>query len=177
MQVNLDHKDHPYILDCYYTSHHHNHRSQDVETLVNVEDEPVTNTWAPPDIESNQDQFDDNWRIPIDDRINNNLEASTSRTVIQHFDFRNPSQSTQSHWWARRGGSPVARTSVGPEASFLEPPNFHENNDYGHHDNLSDISFQEQDMRFGRGIKKEDFNLFFDDIYDAHSQSPPRTSF
>ncbi|XP_076883509.1 autophagy-related protein 9-like [Bidens hawaiensis] len=177
MQVNLDHKDHPYIHDCYYISHQYNHRPKDVETLVSVEDEPVTNTWAPPDIESNQDQFDDNWRIPIDDRINNNLEASTSRTVIQHFDFRNLSQSTRSYWWARRGGSPVARTSVGPEASFLEPPNFQDNNYYGHQDNLSDKSFQEQDMRFGRGIKKEDFNLFFDDIYDAHSQSPPRTSF
>ncbi|KAK9055727.1 hypothetical protein SSX86_026812 [Deinandra increscens subsp. villosa] len=176
--VNLDHKDYPYILDWYYTSHHHQHGPQDIETgLIDVEDEALTNTWAPPDV-SNRHHFDDNRHPCFEDRISSNLEASASRTtVIQHHEFKNPSQAAQSHWWARKGDLSVARTGVGPEASFLEPPNFHQNGCYGHRDNLSEGSSQEQDQRFGWDVKEQDFNLLFDDIYDAHSQSPPRTSF
>ncbi|KAI7730132.1 hypothetical protein M8C21_001420 [Ambrosia artemisiifolia] len=176
---NLDNKDHPYILDWYYTSHHHNHhRPRDIETgLIDVEDEAITNTWVPPDLGSNQDQLDDNWHTSFEDRINSNLEASTSGTIIQHLDLRNASQATRSHWWARKGGSPMARTGVGPETSFLEPPNFYQNSYYDHYDNSSDKSFREQDPRFSWGIKENDFNLLFDDIFDAHSQSPPRTFF
>ncbi|KAJ0764044.1 hypothetical protein HanPI659440_Chr08g0287771 [Helianthus annuus] len=177
--VNLDNKDHPYILDWYYASHHH--RPRDIETaLIDVEDEAaITNTWDPPELGSNRDQLDDNWRTSFEDRINSNLEASTSRTIIHHLDFRNPGQATRSHWWTQKGGSPVARTGVGPKGSFLEPPNFHENSYYDHYDNLSEKSFQEHDSQLGWGIKEKDFNLLFDDIYDSHShsQSPPRTPF
>ncbi|KAI3741934.1 hypothetical protein L1987_59613 [Smallanthus sonchifolius] len=175
--INLEHKDHPYILDWYYTSHHH-HGPRDIEAgLIDVEDEAVPNTWVPPDLGSNRDQFDDNWHTSFEDQIRSNLAASTSRTIIQHHDFKNPSQAGRSHWWVRKGGSPVARTDVGPEASFLEPPNFHQYGYYAHHDDLSDKSFQEQEPLVGWGIKEGDFNLLFDDIYDAHSQSPPRTPF
>lgn len=176
--INLDHKDRPYILDRYYTSRLHHHGPLDIETGLNdVKEEPFTNTWVPPDLKPKLDDFDDSWRSSFEDQFRSNLEASTSKTILQHHDFRNLGHATQSHWWTRKAGLPTARISVRPEASFLEPPNFHQDSYHAHHDNLSERSFQEQDQRFGWGIKEKDYTLLFDDIYDAHSQSPPRTPF
>ncbi|MFS7930619.1 hypothetical protein Hanom_Chr04g00346371 [Helianthus anomalus] len=152
--VNVDNKDHPYILDWYYISHHLHHRPHDIETGfvdVEYEDEAVMNTRIPPDLGSNWDQLDDNWRTSFEDRTNSNLEASASRTIIHHLDFRNLGQATRSHWWIRKGWSPVVRTGVGPAGSFLEPPNFHRNSYYDHYDNLSGKSFQEHDPQWGWG--------------------------
>ncbi|KAI3760165.1 hypothetical protein L1987_50556 [Smallanthus sonchifolius] len=186
------HKNHPYILDWYYTSsHRHWHGPQDIESgPVGVED----NMWDPPDLGQYRDpaRYDENWGTFFDDQMGSNLEASTSAplsrgSVLQHHDSGNTGQTGRSHWWAR-GGGPRGE-GPGPQTSFVEPPNFNRDDYDNYHDNFSDRSFEEHGQRFDWGASKSNglsktfymddtggkFDLPFDDIYEGHSESPPRT--
>ncbi|XP_024981209.1 autophagy-related protein 9 [Cynara cardunculus var. scolymus] len=187
------HKNHPYILDWYYTSCHHHH---DIESGTVEVDENMANVWDPPDLRPNQNQYDENWGSFFEDRAGSNLEASTSapllhRSVLQHHDSGSMGQTGRSHWWAR-GGDGGGSRAVGPQTSFLEPPNFNHDDYDGHHDNFSNRSFEgeeEEDQQFdwrasnrlSKTFFMDDvegggkFDLPFDDIYDRHSESPPRT--
>ncbi|KAI3678818.1 hypothetical protein L6452_38121 [Arctium lappa] len=181
------HKNHPYILDWYYTSSRHRH---DVESGTVDVDGNMANVWDPPDIGPNQNQYDENWGSFFEDRAGSNLEASTSapllhRSVLQHHDSGSVGQTGRSQWWARGGGS----RAVGPQTSFLEPPNFNRDDYDDHHDNFSNRSFEEEeederfDWRASNRLSKTffmddvegggKFDLPFDDIYDRHSESPP----
>ncbi|GKC92734.1 autophagy-related protein 9 [Tanacetum coccineum] len=170
---------HHYIIDWYYTSQHDDHHGpRDIEAgPIDVEDETIPNTWIQPNFGSNQDQIDEKWGTPLYDRTRSNPDPSTSRTILQHHDLEDLGQVTRSHWWARRGGSLVDRNGVDPQTSFLEPQIFHQNDYYNPRDNISEISSQEHDQQFAWRTMEDDFNLPFDDIYDRHSQSPPRTPF
>nr|GEX23212.1 autophagy-related protein 9 [Tanacetum cinerariifolium] len=170
---------HHYAIDWYYTSQHdHHHGPRDIEAgPIDVEDETIPNTWIQPNLGSNQDQIDEKWGTPLYDRTRNNPDPSTSRTILQHHELEDLGQVTRSHWWARRGGSQVDRNGVDPQTSFLEPQIFHQNDYYDPRDNISERSSQEHDQQFGWRTMEDDFNLPFDDIYDRHSQSPPRTPF
>ncbi|KAM0007117.1 hypothetical protein Hdeb2414_s0019g00550591 [Helianthus debilis subsp. tardiflorus] len=181
------HKNHPYILDWYYTSSHHHWRGpQDIESGPVDVDVNMANMWDPPDIRRDPVRYDDHWGSFFDDRMKSNLEASTSAplsrgSVLQHHDSGNMGRS---HWWDRpRGVGP------GPQTSFVEPPNFNRNDYNDYHDNFSDRSFEEHGRPFDWGASKSNelsktfymddiggkFDLPFDDIYEEHSESPPRT--
>ncbi|KAI3732658.1 hypothetical protein L1987_63865 [Smallanthus sonchifolius] len=186
------HKNHPYILDWYYTSSHH-HGPRDLESgPIDVNDN-MDNVWDPPDLSGHLVQHDENWGSFFEDRIESNLEASTSApllrtSVLQHHDSGNVGQTGKSHWSARGGGGSRAM-GPGPHTSFLEPPNFNQHH-YNYHDNFSDRSFEEHEQPFdwraskSNGLSKTfymddieggKFDLPFDDIYERRSQSPPRT--
>ncbi|KAK1437319.1 hypothetical protein QVD17_03110 [Tagetes erecta] len=188
------HKNHPYILDWYYTSFHH-HGPRDMESgPVGVEDS-MANVWDPPDLGGAHGQYDENWGSFFDERIGSNLEASTSapllrRSVLQHHDLGNVGPTGRSHWWTRGGGGGGSRgMGPGPQTSFLEPPNFNRD-DYDYHDNFSDRSFEEHNQLFDPRKSKSNelsktfymddinggkFDLPFDDIYESCSESPSRT--
>lgn len=173
-------KNHPYILDWYYTSFHH-HNPQDIESGAGPVD---VDMWDPPELTRDPVQYDDNWGSFFEDRNGSNLEASTSApllrgSVLQHRDSSNmgTGPTGRSHWWARGVG-----LGPGPQTSFLEPPNFNRNDD-----NYSDRSFEDSqpfDWRRSNRLSKTfymdndeegKFDLPFDDIYDRHSESPPNT--
>lgn len=188
------HKNHPYILDWYYTSSHHHRRGpQDIESgpVDDVEDH-MTNMWDPPDLGRDPARYDENWGSFFEDRIESNLEASTSAplsrgSVLQHHDSGNMGQTGRSHWWARGGGPPGA--FLGPQTSFVEPPNFNRDDYDDHLDNFSERSFEVHGQPFDWSGSKSNqlsktfymddiggkFDLPFDDIYEEHSQSPQRT--
>ncbi|XP_076905256.1 autophagy-related protein 9-like [Bidens hawaiensis] len=181
------HKNHPYILDWYYTSpHHHSRGPQDIESG------PVDDMWDPPDLSRDRPRYDENWGSFFDNRVESNLEASTSAplsrgSVLQHHDS---GQTGRSHWWDRGGGPRGVGPGPGPQTSFVEPPNFNRDdyNDY-YHDNLSDRSFEEHGQPFDWGPSKSNelsktfymdeiggkFDLPFDDIYEEQSESPTRS--
>ncbi|XP_071738178.1 autophagy-related protein 9 [Rutidosis leptorrhynchoides] len=194
------HKNHPYILDWYYTSHYHHApvvSPQDIESGPGPFDvkDSMANVWDPPNLGRDRVPYDENWGSFFEDRAGSHLEASTSApllrgSVLQHHDSAPVGQTGRSHWWARDGGT--QGVGPGPQTSFLEPPNFNRDdynyNDY--HDNLSDRSFEERSQsqlfdwrgsnRVSTTFDLDDvagggkFNLPFDDIYERRSQSPSR---
>ncbi|KAI7735125.1 hypothetical protein M8C21_031641 [Ambrosia artemisiifolia] len=191
--IDIVQNNHPYILDWYYTSSHHN-GSHNVESgPIDVENS-MENVWDPPDLGRNPVQYDENWGSFFEDRMRSNLEASTSAplsrgSVLHHHDSGIAGQTGKSHWWAR-GGAGSRRMGPGPQTSFLEPPNFNQQEDYDYHDNYSNRSFEQHGQQFDlRGSKSNElsktfymgdieggkFDLPFDDIYESRSQSPPRT--
>ncbi|KAI7735119.1 hypothetical protein M8C21_003160 [Ambrosia artemisiifolia] len=188
--VDPVHKNHPYILDWYYTSSHHHQRGpQDIESGPVDVDDTMANMWDPPNLSRVRVQYDDHWGSLFDDRIRSNIEASTSAplsrgSVLQHHDFGDMGQTGRSQWWARPQG-----VGPGPQTSFVEPPNFSREDYNDYHDNFSDRSFEEHGRPFDWGPSKSNelsktfymddiggkFDLPFDDIYEEHSESPPRT--
>ncbi|CAH1447296.1 unnamed protein product [Lactuca virosa] len=192
------HKNHPYILDWYHTSsahHHHHHHTtigqQDMESgQVDVE-ESLANVWDPPDLGRDRVPYDENWGSFFDDRAGSNMDTSTSApllrgSVLQHHDSGSIGQAGRSQWWARGDGP----RGVGPQTSFIEPPNFTRDDYNDYNDNISERSFEEHDHQqfdwrgenrllsrtfYMDDIEGGNFDLPFDDIYDRHSQSPPRT--
>ncbi|MFS8014707.1 hypothetical protein Hanom_Chr15g01347671 [Helianthus anomalus] len=190
--IDLVQNNHPYILDWYYTSSHH-HGPRDVESAP-IEDS-IANVWDPPDLGRELVPYDENWGSFFEDRIGSNLKASTSAplsrgSVLHHHDSGNVGPAGKIHWWARGGG--VSRVmgpgpGPGPQTSFLEPPNFNQE-DYDYHDNDSNRSFEQRPFDW-RGSKSNVLSktfymddieggksdLPFDDIYESRSQSPPRT--
>ncbi|KAJ9564982.1 hypothetical protein OSB04_000948 [Centaurea solstitialis] len=182
------HRNHPYILDWYYTSCRH-----DIESGMADVDRNMANVWDPPDLGPNQNQYDENWGSFFEDRAGSNLEASTSAPLLrgsvlqQRHDPGIVGQTGRSHWWAR-GTRPA-----GPQTSFLEPPNFNRNDYHDHEDRFSNRSFEEEEEEEDEGFDLQassrlsktffmddvegggKFDLPFDDIYDRHSESPPRS--
>ncbi|GJW59200.1 autophagy-related protein 9 [Tanacetum coccineum] len=195
------HKNHPYILDWYYTSCHHRYTTvnpQDIESgpVDNLE-ESMPNVWDPPDLGRDRVPYDENWGSFFDDRVESNVGASTSApllrgSVLQQHEPGNvgPGQAGRSHWWARDGGG----VGPGPQTSFLEPPNFNRDDYNDDHDNFSDRSFENNSQQFGQpfdwrqsnGLSRTfymdetegggKFDLPFDDIYERHSERSQKTN-
>lgn len=187
------HKNHPYILDWYHTSGHNHHTTippQEIESgQVDIE-----GVWDPPPVlGQGRVPYDENWGSFFDGRAGSNMEPSTSApllrgSVLQHHDSGSVGQAGRSQWWTR-GGVGSRGVGPGPQTSFLEPPNFNRDDYNDFHDNISDRSFGENDEQFdwrgenrlSRTFYMDDieeggkFDLPFDDIYERHSQSPPRT--
>lgn len=193
------HKNHPYILDWYHTSSHNHHTTtgqQDIESgqsgHVDVE-ESMPNVWDPPDLGRDRVPYDENWGSFFEDRAGSNMNASTSApllrgSVLQHHDSGSVGQAGRSQWWARGGSGGARGAGPGPQTSFLEPPHFNRDDYNDYNDNISERSFEENEQEFDwrtenrlsrtfymHDIEGGKFDLPFDDIYDRHSQSPPRT--
>ncbi|TYG58638.1 hypothetical protein ES288_D08G239000v1 [Gossypium darwinii] len=182
-------KNHPYLLDWYYTSRPHRVRSHRRDTTTR-QFEPAeqqhVDYWGPTSLGHNEGIDEDRWLHHYDNRSQSQLEASTSApffhdSALQHHDANDLAHHTWSHWWDRSGlhGSQ-------PQASFLEPPDFNHYPADCRYDNLSERSIQGQDQyldwRDSRRLSHMsymddleaggDINLHFDGIYTTSPESP-----
>lgn len=191
--IDADQKNHPYLLDWYYTSrpHHATDNSRDLPPVL----ESPEDIWTPSNLAQNRVSFDDElWEhhVDIDDRLHSHLGASTSTplfqgSVLQHHGSSIPVSTTRSHWWDR-GGGPRAEV----QTSFLEPPDFNRPTSNNYFDTFSERSLEEQDeeqeqqldWRNHRKLSGSTYmnefdipgelNLHFDDIY---TMKPEPTNF
>ncbi|KAK9282421.1 hypothetical protein L1049_005338 [Liquidambar formosana] len=181
--IDVDQKNHPYLLDWYYTSRpcHATGNSRDVPTVpFEVSEEHPDDMWMPSNLTKNETRYEEYWGHHVEDRLQSHLGASTSaplfrESVLQHHDPADLAHPTRSHWWAR--SSPH---DIEAQTSFLEPPDFNRHTSNNHYDNLSERSIEEQehhlDWRDSRklsrttymdGFEEEgELNLHFDDIYN-----------
>ncbi|KAH7517360.1 hypothetical protein FEM48_Zijuj09G0055400 [Ziziphus jujuba var. spinosa] len=186
--IDAEQKNHPYLLDWYYTSHAHhttNNTREIPEESFQVAVQQPGDYWTPSNLTQNDARFEGYWGHLNEYRAESNLGASTSapffrESVLQHHDSGNLVHPTRSHWWARSGPN-----TAQPQASFLEPPDFnrHAAAD-NYYENYSDRSLEEEqqlDWRNSRklsqttyfdDIESGEFNLHFDDVYSR----PPETS-
>lgn len=183
-------RNHPYLLDWYYTSRPHTSSiyTREAATVpLEATEQHTRDYWMPASVTQNQPRYDDEfWEHNYQGRSESHLGASTStpffrESVLQHHDSSNFAHPTRSHWWDR--SSPHG---VQPQASFLEPPDF---NRYTHnyYDNLSERSLEEEeqhlDWRSSRRLSRTTYmdddleaggnlSLHFDDIYSRPPETP-----
>lgn len=152
--IDADQKNHPYLLDWYYTSApHHTTNTRDIpeEPFEGTEQHSVD--WMPPNFTDNGARFEDLWGHQSEDRSQSYLGASTSApfprdNVLQHHDAGYPAHQARSHWWARtepHGSQPQSSFLDPPQSSFLEPPNFMRQPSDNYYENFSERSLEEQD--------------------------------
>ncbi|XP_009420448.2 autophagy-related protein 9 [Musa acuminata AAA Group] len=130
--TNHEQRNHPYILDWYYTS-------KPLEDPENPEDSPLPEKEMA--FESIQDfhatqsnlqtevkNTDQSWDLPFSDRLQSHIEASTSGSLFKNSAPQDLDRHIMHHrWWDR-----TALTASAAQASFLEPPSFG-HHDYSHH--------------------------------------------
>lgn len=191
--IDAEPKNHPYLLDWYYTSRNqqttgHTQRVDIPTGPFEEADKQRGDYWMPSNLTQNEARYEEYWGHHYGDRSESHLEASTSapffrESVLQHHDTSNLVHPSRSHWWARSG--PHATTQ--PQSSFLEPPDF---NQYTAHinfyDNSSERSLEEQeqflDSRNSHKLSRTaymddleaggDVNLHFDDVYSKPPETP-----
>ncbi|XVF71981.1 hypothetical protein PTKIN_Ptkin12aG0084200 [Pterospermum kingtungense] len=187
--IDADQKNHPYLLDWYYTSRPHHVSSYRRDTATRPfepAEQHHEDNWVPTNMTHNEDRDEEYWPDHYNDRSRTHLEASTSapffhESVLQHHDTNDLAHHTRSHWWDR-----VASHGAQPQTSFLEPPDFNRYSSDHHYDNFSERSGEEQDQfldwrgsrRLSRSTYMEDLeaggdlNLHFDDIYSRPPETP-----
>lgn len=152
--IDADQKNHPYLLDWYYTSApHHTTNTRDIPEEPYEGTEQHSVDWMPPNFTDNGVRFEDLWGHQSEDRSRSYLGASTSApfprdNVLQHHDAGYPAHQTRSHWWARtgpHGSQPQSSFLDPPQSSFLEPPNFMRQPSDNYYENFSDRSLEELD--------------------------------
>ncbi|KAG6776435.1 hypothetical protein POTOM_019946 [Populus tomentosa] len=202
--LDIDHRNHPYLLDWYYTSRPHsstnNTKDATAVPFEAAEQQHSRDYWTPSNLEQNEARYDEEfWGHNYQDRLESHLGASTSapffqESVLQHHDSSNLAHPTRSHWWARSGpfgAQPQASFLEPPDfhqASFLEPPDFNRYASENHHDNLSEKSLEDHEQhldwrstnRLSRTTYLDDdieagrsVSLLFDDIYSRPPDTPP----
>jgi len=202
--LDIDQRNHPYLLDCYYTSRPHtstdNTRDATAVPFEAAEQQHSRDYWMPSNLTQNEARYDEElWGHNYQDRSVSHLGASTSapffqESVLQHHDSSNVAHPTRSHWWARsvpRDAQPQASFLEPPgfhQASFLEPPDFNRYASENYHDNFSERSLEEQeqhlDWRNSNGLSRTTYldddidagrsvSLHFDDIYSRPPETPP----
>lgn len=194
--IDVDHKNHPYLLDWYYTFRLNNPTSGHTRDRTTIpfeatEQKQPGDYWTTPtNFMANEAISEERWDNQFANRSQSHLEASTSapffrESVLQHHDVSTPSHAAKSHWWAR--SSPHGAQ---PQASFLEPPDFNRFSSGNHFDNLSERSAEEQeqyndwtgsrllyrttvlvddDLEAGRG---DDVGLHFADMFSSRPETP-----
>ncbi|PON81717.1 Autophagy-related protein [Trema orientale] len=199
--IDADQKNHPYLLDWYYTSqpHHPTNYSRDIEEPTEATERQFGDFWNPSNLTPNNARYEDflEQQAPnngrhgdylmqqYDFRSRSSLGASTSAPFFRESDIENQEQGNlvhpaKSHWWARNGPQ-----GVQPQASFLEPPDFNRRDSVNYYDNLSERSTEEQDQhldwRNSRKLSQTTYvddldmggcNLHFDDIYSRPPETP-----
>ncbi|KAL8138936.1 hypothetical protein V2J09_004937 [Rumex salicifolius] len=166
--IDMDPRNHPYLLDWYYTYRAYHG--------------PLTSSSNVPDVrvdipggDQPEEESSPFYDTAIQDANNFFREESTSS------DLKN------SHWWARTG--PVGLQDPGPQASFLEPPDFNRHHLVeGYQETRSQLSLLEEedqencqlDWRNYHSLSRTtqsdvlgstaEFKLHFDDIYDPSSR-------
>ncbi|GLU03645.1 hypothetical protein SLE2022_208340 [Rubroshorea leprosula] len=192
--IDADQKNHPYLLDWYYTSGLHNatdHTRDTTTTPLEETEQQPRDYWAPAPttLMPKEARSKEHWGNHYADRSQSHLEASTSapffhESVLWHHDASDPAHPTKSHWWARRT-SPHGASQ--PQASFLEPPDFNFSPHNYYDDNFSEGSMEEPeqfyDWRDSRLLSRTtyidadleaggDVNLHFGDIYTRRPETP-----
>ncbi|KAJ6921167.1 LOW QUALITY PROTEIN: autophagy-related protein 9-like isoform X1 [Populus alba x Populus x berolinensis] len=193
--LDIDHRNHPYLLDWYYTSRPHsstnNTKDATAVPFEAAEQQHSRDYWTPSNLEQNEARYDEEfWGHNYQDRSESHFGASTSapffqESVLQHQDSSNLARPTRSHWWARSGPSgaqPQASFLEPPDfhqASFLEPPDFHQAsfleppdfNRYAsenHHDNLSEKSLEDHEQHLDwRSTNRLSRTTYLDDDIEA----------
>ncbi|XVF21605.1 hypothetical protein REPUB_Repub12eG0104400 [Reevesia pubescens] len=188
--IDADQKNHPYLLDWYYTSRPHHVTSYRRDTATSPfepAEQQHGDYWGPTNMTHNEARDKEYWAQHYDDRSQSHLEASTSApffhdSVLQHHDTNDLAHHARSHWWARSGSH-----GAHPRTSFLEPPDFNRYSSDDHYDNFSERSVEEQerflDWRDSRRLSRTtymeddieaggDLTLHFDDIYSQPPETP-----
>lgn len=193
--VDSDQKNHPYLLDWYYTTRPHHETWHSTEILEDPAEatEQQFGDYLPPHNPTQDDvRYKDYWTQPYDHRSASNLGASTSapffreESVFRNQESGNPGHHpARSHWWDR--SSP---NDVQPQASFLEPPDFNQKAATNYYDYFSEKSSEEQEEQqqqqeldwknsiklshtvYMDDIDTGDFNLHFDDVYSRPPETP-----
>ncbi|XP_022727665.1 autophagy-related protein 9-like isoform X2 [Durio zibethinus] len=187
--IDADQKNHPYLLDWYYTSrpHYVNSYRRDTATRpFEPAEQQHGDNWLRINITNSEARGEEYWPRHHDDWSQSHLEASTSaplfhESVLQHHDTNELAHHTRSHWWARSGSH-----GAHSQTSFLEPPDFNHYSPDHPHDNISERSVEEQDQildwrdsqRLSRTTYMDDLeaggdvNLHFDDIYSRPPETP-----
>ncbi|KAG7989546.1 hypothetical protein I3843_03G245500 [Carya illinoinensis] len=189
--TDADQKNHPYLLDWYYTSrlnHVAGHSRDSPRDFEATDEQHPGDYWMPSNLTKNEPRYEEYWGDHYEDRAQSHLGASTSTpffrdSILQHHASSNLAHptTTRSQWWARSGPYDGQ-----PQTSFLEPPAFTHHSSENYYDNLSDRSLEEQeqhlDWRNNRklaqatymdDIEVGELNLHFDDIYIADLQKLP----
>ncbi|XP_044493774.1 autophagy-related protein 9-like [Mangifera indica] len=186
--VDTERKNHPYLLDWYYTSRY----IQTTDHIVDIPSIPYEVTdhcqgdhLMPSNVIQNEARYG-YWDHSNEGRLQSHLGASTStpvfqESVFQHHDPSNLLQPTRRDWWDRSGPDDAQ-----PQSSFLEPPDFKQyaahTNYYG---NFSERSLEEQEQhlewRNSHGLSRttcmddldvENLNLHFGDVYSKTPETP-----
>ncbi|KAM7259508.1 hypothetical protein ACFE04_015249 [Oxalis oulophora] len=152
--IEADQKNHPYLVDWYYTEKIHHPtsytRDRDPTELFKPTEQQADDYWTP-NLPHNQMRHDESWGNYHDEhRSHSHLEASTSaphfrESVFQQHDIPGSSAGpTRSNWWARNNPCNIGQQ----QASFLEPPSFNHHyttsgiND--HCENISERSLEQE---------------------------------
>lgn len=197
--IDIDQRNHPYLLDWYYTSNRRpqngstaNHPTEDPEIGVVAEQHLREDLWTPPDFGQDEARLVESWgrEESTMDRSQSHLEASTSaapllfrESVFRQHESRDMGLPGRSHWWARSGPNLMQN-----QTSFIEPPEFgvQRTNMY---ENRSDRSLEEWedgeehlDWRLPQrpafqpyledDIEAGDVSLHFDDVYSKPPETP-----
>lgn len=188
--IDEDQKNHPYLLDWYYTSrpHHPTTHTTDIpEELTEATEQQFGDYTIPSNLTRNDVRYKDYWEEPYDHRLRPSLGASTStpyfrESILQNQEFGNLAHppAEGSHWWARSGSKDAQ-----PQASFLEPPDFNRQAPDNYYDNFSDRGSEEQEQHldwrnssklshtiYMDDLDTGDLNLHFDDIYSKPPETP-----
>lgn len=199
--IDADQKNHPYLLDWYYTSRPHNltNYSREIDEPIEATERQFGEFWIPSNLTQNNARYEDfveqqapnntrhrDYLVQQSDfRSRSNLGASTSAPFFRESDTENLelgnlAHPTRSHWWARTGPQ-----GVQPQASFLEPPDFNRCDSDNYHDNYSDRSAEDQyqhlDWRNSHKLSRTTcmddldtggLSLHFDDIYSRPPETP-----
>ncbi|KAG5246319.1 autophagy family protein [Salix suchowensis] len=161
--LDIDQRNHPYLLDWYYTSRSSTSNTGDATAVPfeAAEQQHSRDYWTPSNLEQNEARYDEEFRgHSHQHRSESHLGASTSapffeESLLQHHDSSNLAHPTRSHWWARSGPFDAQ-----PQASFLEPPDFRQ------------ASFLEPpDFRQTSFLEPPDFNRYApENHYDNRSE-------
>lgn len=171
--IDVEQKNHPYLLDWYYTSRYiqtADHRVDIPTVTYEVPEYRQGDYSMPSNFMQNEARYEQYWDHDDEARLQSHLGASTStpvfqESVLQHHEPGNLLQPTRSAWWARSGpdnAQPQSsfveppdfewRTRSGPDiarphSSFLEPPDFNRNTAHTNYsDNLSERSLEEREQ-------------------------------
>ncbi|GAV90181.1 APG9 domain-containing protein [Cephalotus follicularis] len=188
--IEADQRNHPYLLDWYYTARPHHPPVQCEGTEQHQGDYWTTN------VTQDEARYERHWRYHDEERSQSHLDASTSappfrESVFKHHDAGNLADPTRSHWWARNGshGGQSQTTSFleppdfngqpqtsflehhvftgQPQTSFLEPPDFNRNISNTYHDDFSERSFEDQEQDLDRSSHRLSRTTYIDDDLKA----------
>ncbi|KAJ6681227.1 APG9 AUTOPHAGY 9 [Salix koriyanagi] len=165
--LDIDQRNHPYLLDWYYTSRSSTSNTGDATAVPfeAAEQQHSRDYWTPSNLEQNEARYDEEFRgHSHQHRSESHLGASTSapffeESLLQHHDSSNLAHPTRSHWWARSGpfaAQPQASFLEPPDfrqTSFLEPPDFNRYAPENHYDNRSEKSHASENHYDNRSEK------------------------
>ncbi|CAL9051903.1 unnamed protein product [Musa banksii] len=167
--ISPSQKTHPYLWDWYYTDFQLN-RDVNPNNAITL---PTEEMCPPLNKQLTEAEDDENWCPQFSDRHHSQLEGSSSRNdAIQH---QSPEHHDIGRWWDRHPGP----SSFVPQASFLEPPCYGQQNFDFHSDDtvwrseaqvangVEDNSVQKNLHNMSRTTDMDDSGTD-DDAFDLH---------